>query len=68
MSSLADVLVSAALLERDHNGDTIVVWNYPGANAEMDAHVLKRCALEMDKDSASLSAALALEGVGAVGR
>jgi hypothetical protein len=65
---LADLLVTVALVERDHNGDTIVVWNYPGASAAMDDHILKRCVLEMEKDSTSLADALKSEAVGAVGR
>ena len=37
------------ICERDHNGDSLMVWSYPGTDAEMDAHVLKRCRLEMKK-------------------
>ena len=33
----------------------------------MDAHVLKRCSLEMERDAASLAAALKHEAIGAVG-
>ena len=49
--TMADILATVALVERDHNGDTMVVWNYPGTSGAMDAHILKRCLLEMEKDS-----------------
>lgn len=66
--TMADTLATVALVERDHNGDTMVVWNYPGTSGAMDAHILKRCLLEMEKDSTSLAEALKDEAVGAVGR
>lgn len=42
-------LVAVGIAERDHNGDSMLVWSYPGTTPQMDAHVLKRCTLEMAK-------------------
>ena len=67
MTSTSQMLTAVALAERDRNGDTIVAWSYPSTDAAFDAHVRKRCAVEMEKDAASLAEALGSEEVGAVG-
>jgi len=45
----ADNLTAVCIAERDHNGDSMLVWSYPGTDTSVDAHVLKRCRLEMEK-------------------
>jgi hypothetical protein len=64
---MSDSFGAVSIAERDHNGDSLLVWSFPGIDASMDAHVLKRCTLEMERDAASLTAALKFEAVGAVG-
>ena len=62
-----ETLEGVHIAERDHNGDVMLAWSYPGCDAALDEHVLRRCAPELERDAAGLAAALKHEGVGAVG-
>ena len=67
MAACCETLEGVHIAERDHNGDVMLAWSYPGSDAALDAHVLRRCAPELERDASGLAAALKHEGVGAVG-